>query len=503
MEIITDFQKKDLPDRVAIFDKVTKDMIATSANSFNNKWERKYSNYKSPKYADRNEVVKVIESGSSKEQQILSRTFFGRDGFYTRIIIFYATLLRYAGLLIPNASYGQKLSSENNKKKYYKAINYIDKMKLPAFFIHCSIKVLVDGCYYGIIQKETKEVFSVIDLPWEYCRTDYKDPYGNDIIEFNLRYFDTITDEDNRNALLKTYPKIIEREYRKLQRNKRKDSWMFLPTDISICFPYLDNGRPFFLNILPATIDYDDVVGVEKEGQLEEIKKIIVQKVPHLTTGELLFEPQEAEVMHKGAAQMLSGNKNVSVLTSYCDVDAIVSRTVEAANNNYIDKMITNIFNKVGTSRELFASTSNLALEYSIKNSIMMMMPLVHKYSLFVTNIINRNFGNGSLSFKYEILPVSIYTEKGFIENSFKLAQSGYSLLLPAIGMGLSQSDIMNLKDLENDVLKINDKFKPLESSYTQSGDNEDKRGGQEKENVDKSDKTEANERTTERTGVE
>ena len=497
------YLEKDLPDRVAIFDKATKDMVATSTKSYNSKWGHRYDNLYRPAYADRNKIVQIIERGSLAEQQQLSRTYFGRDGFYTRILLFYATVLRYTGLLIPDVSYGQKISSENNKKKYFKAIKYIDKMNLPALMTHWTLTALIDGCYYGIIQKEEKNIFSVMDLPWQYCRTNYKDLQGNDIIEFNLRYFDSIVDEDDRRACLATFPKVISKEYRKLEKGKRTDDWMYIPTDISICFPYLDSGRPFFLNILPAALDYDDVVDVEKEGQLEEIKKIIVQKVPHLTTGELLFEPPEAKVMHEGAAAMLSGNKNVSVLTSYCDVDAIVSRTVDTANNNYIDKMITNIFNKAGVSRELFASVSNLALEYSIKNSIMMIMPLVHKYSLFVTNVINRNFGNGSLNFKYNVLPISIYTEKGYIENSFKLAQSGYSLLLPALGMGLSQSDIMNLKDLENDVLNINDKFKPLESSYTQSSEDKAPRGGQEKENIEKTNKTEANEKTTEKTGVE
>jgi len=34
----------------------------------------------------------------------------------------------------------------------------------------------------------------------------------------------------------------------------------------------------------------------------------------------------------------------------------------------------------------------------------------------------------------------------------------------------LSQKDLSNIKDLENDVLKLGDKLKPLSTSYTQSG---------------------------------
>ena len=42
---------------------------------------------------------------------------------------------------------------------------------------------------------------------------------------------------------------------------------------------------------------------------------------------------------------------------------------------------------------------------------------------------------------------------------------------MPAIAMGLSQKDLSSVKDLENDVLKLNQKLRPLATAYTQSGD--------------------------------
>jgi len=65
-----------------------------------------------------------------------------------------------------------------------------------------------------------------------------------------------------------------------------------------------------------------------------------VQKVPHLQDGALLFEPAEAEVMHAGAVGMMKGNKNVSVLTTYTDVDAIVSNTASEASTNALEKSL-------------------------------------------------------------------------------------------------------------------------------------------------------------------
>ena len=45
-----------------------------------------------------------------------------------------------------------------------------------------------------IILKLDKETFSVLDLPGNYCVSNFKDSYGNDLIEFDVSYFNSIVD---------------------------------------------------------------------------------------------------------------------------------------------------------------------------------------------------------------------------------------------------------------------------------------------------------------------
>jgi hypothetical protein len=47
------------------------------------------------------------------------------------------------------------------------------------------------------------------------------------------------------------------------------------------------------------------------------------------------------------------------------------------------------IFAEAGVSGEMFASTSNLTLSYSVDTHISFMMILARKYAKFLTNIIN------------------------------------------------------------------------------------------------------------------
>ena len=97
------------------------------------------------------------------------------------------------------------------------------------------------------------------------------------------------------------------------------------------------------------------------------------------------------------------------------------------------------------------------------------MMILANKYSSFLSFIINSLFANSNINFKYTILPVSWYNVSQYITDTFKLAQSGYSILLPAIAADLSQKDLTNIKELENKVLKLTEILQPLNSAYTQS----------------------------------
>jgi hypothetical protein len=57
-----------------------------------------------------------------------------------------------------------------------------------------------------------------------------------------------------------------------------------------------------------------------------------------------LFEPDEAEEIHKGSVGMLSGNPNISVLTTYADVDSIASKTSNEGVQETLSRVENNIY---------------------------------------------------------------------------------------------------------------------------------------------------------------
>lgn len=481
-----------IEERITKFKKAEDKMVVVSDAAYTG-WGRRVVKPPLKDYT-REEIQRIIDSNNIEQQRRLSENYFYKSGFYRRILLHYAVLLKYTGILIPNVNMETNINTPVFKKKYAGSLKFLENVDVSNFCTNVALNALIYGTYYGLMVKADKKGIVVLDLPHQFCVTRFKDYFGNDIIDFDLHYFDTISNPKRKEQILNCYPAFIRRAY-KAKKKTLDDYWVTIPVEYGICFPFLD-GRPSFLNIIPAAIDYEDAVETEKEKAEDEIKKIIVQHIPHNnSTNELVFEPEESEVMHEGAVKMLKGNKNVSVLTTYADVEALVSKTTNDSSVNNLEKMMYNIYYEAGTSSQLFGTTSNLSIEYSIKNDMALMMSLANKISIFLTNLVNRFFASTTIQFIYKILPISYYNDTEYIENSYKMANTGYSFLLPALALGINQQELYNIKQLENNILKLDQLLIPLKNSYTQSSDSNssDDAGRPKSDNKDLSPKTEQN----------
>lgn len=108
------------------------------------------------------DIETIVNKGSLEDKRRLSRTFFIKDGFYKKIIMHYAYLSKYCGLLIPNTTFGSSLSDSVVKKRYKLAIDYIEDMKLQKLFGEISVEALVNGAYFGVVSEVSSKKFSLI-----------------------------------------------------------------------------------------------------------------------------------------------------------------------------------------------------------------------------------------------------------------------------------------------------------------------------------------------------
>lgn len=441
-------------------------MVATSKAAYEKSDSKFYRDKRN--FYDKEEIIRIVNQGSSIERAELSEFFFATNGLYKRIILHYATFLTYSWILVPypKDKYGRgNIQEKKTAATYYDAADFCTTFQIDRKCALFAKDILVKGAYYGLIHDESDTVV-IQDLPFDYCRSRFKNAHDVDIVEFNMTFFDTIRDEQLRKEILETYPKFIQRSYRKYKYHKG-NKWIFLPAEMGIYFSYFEE-RPFFLDLIPLLDDLDDYKEIDKERNMQSLKRILVQQV--LTDGmKLVFEPEEAEEMHNGALEMMANNPDVDVLTTYNKVQ-LLDMSSDDDEKTEINDIQDLIYSSAGLSKELFFSTTEAGLNYSVNNDLAMTMILGQRFAAFFTALLNYKFENKKVKFKLLILPISYYNSADYTSRAKELAAFGYSFLTPILSTGLDQTNLAALKDLENDLLDLDEVLKPLQSSYTQSG---------------------------------
>ena len=236
---------------------------------------------------------------------------------------------------------------------------------------------------------------------------------------------------------------------------------------MGIYFCYFEE-KPFFLDLIPLLDDLEDYKEIDKKRNLQSLKRILVQKVG-VDGQKLIFEPEEAEEMHEGVLEMLQDNPDVDVVTTYNDID-LLDLSSDDDEKTEIDSVQDLIYEAAGISKELFCATTDAGLQYSLNNDLAMMMILGQRFAHFFSVILNYKFGNKKIKFKLLILPISYYNSETYTSKAKDLAAFGYSFLTPILSTGIDQTNLADLKDLENELLNLDEVLKPLQSAYTQSG---------------------------------
>lgn len=452
--------------RIDIFKKALKGMMATSSAAYS-RTDNKFVRTRQRDYS-RDEIDRIVAEGDPVERARLSEYFFATDGLYKRIIIHYATFLTYSWILVPyvkNSLKKGKITERKTAATYYNASEFCTTFQIERKCAIFAKDILVKGGYYGLLHDEGENVV-IQDLPFDFCRSRFKNSQDIDIVEFNVAFFDTIRDDQLREEILKTYPNFISKAY-KAYHNRGENRWIFLPAEVGIYFCFFEE-RPFFLDLIPLLDDLNDYKDLDKQRNIKAIKHILVQEIPH-DGMKLVFEPEEAQEMHEGALDMVQNNKDLDVLTSYGKI-SLLDMSAKDDEKTEVTDVQDLIYSSAGLSKELFFATTEAGLEYSINNDLAMVMIMGEMFAHFFTVLLNYKFETKNIKFKLIILPLSYYNSADYTSRAKELATLGYSFLTPILSTGIDQTNLAALKTLENDLLHLDEVLKPLQTSYTQSG---------------------------------
>lgn len=429
------------------------------------------------------EVLDAIDSRNIKLLRDISiRAASISSGIYSRLMWYMALLPTYDCVVSPYLKTEGKMADHKEEIDVIvkKALNFVDKLNIYTTSAYLAYDCLVEGVSYKL-KRETADSIVLQDLPTEYCRTRYK-INGKDIVEFNVKFFNTIINDTDREIMLNSFPPIFRREWNRYQSGKMpldsKDwgAWFAIPADLGEVFYLTKDLYPFFVKIIPDIFDWEAIKDLNLIKSEQELSKILVQKFGTNKNGELALNMEEITQLHENALGMIGDIEGLDVLTTFADASILdlQQKSGFTQSSDPLKNFLNSIYANAGISSNLFATDGNLSLDKSVANDeAIMFMLFVNKIQAFVENELRRRFETAEIGLICDFPRITIYNYKDMADLFKGQAMYGYSKRLPAIATGQSQSSLMASIEYENEVLGMADIMKPLQSSTTQSAKND------------------------------
>ena len=428
----------------------------------------------------------------------ISNYFYNTNGIYSKVCDYFAYLYRYDWYITPEIKDESEKSFEKALVDFNNILGYLDNSHVKKVCGDIASEVVKNGAYYGYISP-SRDGLVLQQLPINYCRTRFN--IGDmPVIEFDMRFFDeNFRDVNYRMKILRMFPKEFQKGYVLYKQGKlepdteyyplgRRDShlvntntqlnwrpgyWYTLEPGSAVKFCFNNGDQPLFINAIPAILDLDAAQDLDRRKQMQQLLKIVIQKLPLDKNGDLIFDVDEARDIHNNAVEMLQHAIGVDVLTTFADVqveDMADSNTTTTSDD--WERVERTVYNSLGVSKNLFNTDSNLSLEKSILQDESTMRVLLLQFNSFFDKI-TQQLGSNKKKYNYRfyMLETTQYNYQNLAKMYKDQVQMGYSKMLPQIAMGHSQSSIIHTAFFENKVLKLSEIMIPPLMSSTLNAD--------------------------------
>lgn len=409
-------------------------------------------------------------AGNEKQLRAMSQFLERVSMPYRRILWYYASIPRFYWNLTPKLSLSEPPDEESLLQSYSEICRVVENLDLKQEMKNAIFFALRDGAFYGFVYEDDKSIF-IHRLDPDYCKPVQIES-GVFNFAFDFSYF-----KKNQEAL-ETWDSSFQTMYNAYQKDNTNMRWQILDPQRSICIkadPSTEEVLPFFIGIFEALLDLIDARTLQRNKDIIENYKLIVQKIPLFSeSGSKDMDDFKLELETVQAfSQRLVDNipENVGVATTPMEIDTVDFKPDDNSNDILSSSMKT-VFDDSGVSQMLFNDnrSGSVGLDASIKTDIALSWLLVYSIERWMRRFIN--YRTSSVEFSFEILDVNIFNKDAAIDLELKLANSGVpNKMKLAATAGISPTDVMSGQIFENQILKVHENWIPLQTSYTMSND--------------------------------
>jgi len=425
------------------------------------------------------DVQRAIREYDLVAMREMSNYFYRASLLYKQLILYFANLHRFYWINIPTiVSVKQNKTGQKHDKVYMEVLNYIHKFRFSDSTPDILNAIFREGAFYGYLT-EGEFHNSWQQLPAAYCRSLYRQD-GTSVVEFNMNFFqEKYPDEQARQKALKKYPAEFKRWYNKIRNgtitSEGNRIWVPLKPEYATRFVLSDDECPVFFSLLIQIIRMGKNQSVVDEQALQQLFKLLVQKMPLNKNDDLIFDIEETKAIHKQASQMLSKAPGVDLFTTWADVNLLNVDTSESLVKNDTIAGPDAFWDESGVSPMLFATRGNLSLAPSQQKDSALVFRILESYATFINKRMNLKWNMKQIQHRFKWLDVTNFNHESMVRMYREQATVGYSKLLLSAAQDVTQAELPGMMELEQHVLRINELLVPLRSSHTMSDNTDDK----------------------------
>lgn len=426
-----------------------------------------------------------------------SRIYFAHP-LYKRLLEYFAYIYYNSYIISPLFDDSKKSNKKKLMKDYNAILRTLDEdIQVETFTNKALLDLLIEGetFYYNEeYKKGANSYYKAIKLPTDYCRIigTAGTPAIN-IFAIDLTFIDTIMAELIKNNILtidevlKQYPKAIRAAYKEYKSGKTNNKWFVVPVENGIAFSTSD-GRPPFALLIKEIARIEMLEPLKDDYISTNLTKLLVQLIDIDKEGNPEIDLELAAEFHKNLKAVAAKKNNVDAITTLAkEIDVLSLGESGDATKNYefLQTYYDQFYDDAGVSAELFNSTTAGTLSESQKRDAMFMYKLREQISVwmnfYIGTVCSKRITKNS-KFVFSYLDISYKNREEMIGSYIEGAQYGFSKIVPQVALGVKQRYIESLTAFENEILDLDKKLVPLQSSHTMSSKTDNgSNGGQTK----------------------
>ena len=444
----------------------------------------------------KDQIASFLKNPYKNEKQLRNAVIYlyGASSHFRRLIQYFVALSDLAYVVGPYKTDTATAKPQSVRNRYRRVLNLLAAMNIKDQFEKILTVCLREDVFYGTIWETTDSVI-IQQLPSDYCAISViEDGVLN--VSFDFTYF------RSRQDVLELYPEEFREKYELYKKDSKGYRWQELSAPNSFAIKcnkdVISYAMPPFAGILREIFDLEDYKSLRMTKEEIENYALLVMNLVLDDDGNYLLDYGKAKNFFDNLDAVLP--EEIGAVLSPMEIGKISFERTHPGTVNTIADAEQNLFTAAGVSSLLFnnAKASSNALLLSIKADQALTYSIVKSIESMVNRFVHRhNFGK---YFKVTFLDVSIFNRKEYGDAMLKAATYGLpTLSYYAASQGLAQDDLDGMSFLEDDVLSLKERLKPLQSSSTLSSADEEGDGEVGRPKSDIGDLTDAGEQSQER----